>query len=409
VTFREDLSVDFGGLVRRVPAEVVAPATVDELAREIARLAAAGTPWKLRGAGHSAFGETLTEHTVIDMRGLTGVVADDPAAETITVRGGTTWLDVWEHLAPQNRRPLTLTTHLRVTVGGTLSMGGVGDATHLHGLQATTVRRALFITPDGARHELAAGDALLDHALCSHGQLGAFAEVTLATRRAPITITGRVYRWDTLDAMLDDIAPLEHDYVRARVVWNEGAVRAWALVCDSHARDLPPPRRAVAQSELETIDLLAHSRIDPAPQWVQHNPVLEAVLPYPGGLPALSRIDHALATGPLTRFLPRGSSLQLVPRAALPVSPFRAAMNLVLVLRPEPPTLADALACEAPLRALADEAYAAGGAIYISSFAPSREQLAAQLGAGAASLAHHKRTVDPSSLCNRGSLFGWEV
>jgi len=195
--------------------------------------------------------------------------------------------------------------------------------------------------------------------------------------------------------------------VRPRVVWNEGMIRAWALVCDSHARTLPEPRHAVMHSEVETIDLLAHSRIDPAPQWVQHNPLLEAVLPYPAAFPALRRIDTALAHGPLVRFLPRGSSLQIVRGSDLPLTPFRAAHSMVFVLRPEPPTLDDAHACEAPLRALADETYAAGGAIYLSSFAPSQAQLAAQLGPGATSLAALKRALDPSSLCNRGSLHGW--
>ena len=81
---------------------------------------------------------------------------------------------------------------------------------------------------------------------------------------------------------------------------------------------------------------------------------------------------------------------------------------MVFVVRPEPRTLDDALACEAPLRAIADEAFAAGGRVYLASFALSADQLAAQLGPAAASLAALKRAVDPSLLCNRGSLHGWE-
>lgn len=409
MTFRDDPSVDFGGLVRRVPAEVVRPATTDDLQREVARLAAARTPWKFRAAGHTASGETLTESTVVDLKQLAGIVSDDPAREEITALAGTTWLAVWEHLAPQGRRPLALTTHLRVTLGGTLSVGGVGDASHLYGIQAAAVRRAVLITPDGARHAVAPGDPLFDHALCGHGQLGALAEVTVATRRAPITITGHVYRWGSLDSLLEDLAILEHDYVRPRVVWDEGMVRAWTIVADSHARDLPPPRHSILRSRSETIDLFAHSHIDPSPSWVAHNPCLEVVLPYPDGLAALRAIDTRIAKGMLIRHLPRGSSLQLVRGTPeLPLSPFRGEREIVLVVRPEPRTLDDALACEPQLRAIADTAFAAGGRVYLASFPLGPDALAAQLGPAAASLAALKRSVDPSLLCNRGSLHGWE-
>jgi hypothetical protein len=409
VTFREDPSVDYGGLVQRVPAEVVRPASIDELATAIARLAAAGTPWKLRGAGHTATGETLTDRAVVDLRGLAGIVHDDPEREEITVLAGTRWLAVWEHLAPQRRRPIALTTHLLVTVGGTLAVGGVGDSSHLYGPQIAHVRRAVLVTPDGARHSLAAGDPLLGHALAGHGQLGALAEVTLATRRAPITVTGRVYRWGALDALLEDLAVLTHDYVRARVVWAEGMVRAWAIVADSNTPDLPPPRHWIAQSHVETVDLLAHSRIDPSPGWAPFNPCLEVVVPYPSGMGALRRMDTALAHGPLVRYLPRGSSMQIVAGAPhLPLSPFRGEREVVLVIRPEVPTREQALACETPLRELAAEGFAAGGRVYLTSFALDAPQLVTQLGAAAGTLAALKRQYDPGGLCNLGSLHGWQ-
>ena len=250
MTFRDDHSVDYGGLVRRVPAQVVRPTTVDELAATIARLADARTPWTLRGAGHSATGETLTEGTVVDTRALAGILADDPHHDEVTALGGTTWLELWETLARVGRRPLTLTTHLRVTLGGTLAAGGVGDSSHLVGPQVASVRRLVLITPDGERHTVAPRDPLFDHVLCGHGQLGAIAEVTVATTRARRTVTGRVYRWRTLEALATDLAHLPHTYVRPRVVWDEGAVRAWAIVADFEPRELARPRQAIAYSDL---------------------------------------------------------------------------------------------------------------------------------------------------------------
>src|SRR5262249_12589501 len=95
-------------------------------------------------------------------------------------------------------------------------------------------------------------------------------------------------------------------------------------------------------------------------------------------------------------------------RRALPLSPFVAPRCVVLAIRPEPPTLAEARACEPFLRAAAEEALAAGGRVYLSSFPLAGAALARQLGDGARSLAALKAAVDPAGLCNRGNLHGWE-
>ena len=403
MTFRDDASRDFGGLVRRTPARVLAPATIDELRAVIAELAAQRTPYKLRGAAHSASGEVLGDQAVIDLTHLAGVTGD--GGDTITALGGTRWLAVWEHLAARGRRPLTLTDNPRVTLGGTLTAGGVGDASHIYGPQVAGVRRIVLVTPDGARHELVPGDPLFDHALCGHGQLGAIAEVTLATRRASSTIHGRLAHWLTLDGFFSDIATVEHDYVRGRIVWNEGLVRARAIIGDSARPAAPTLSHAMQVSPPESLDMLAEMRVDRSAQYAPYNPCLELVLPYPAGLPALRTIDGMVARSSLIRFLPRGSSLQLLAGThALPLSPFHGDRVIVLALRPEAHTLDDAHACDAPLRAIADAALAAGGRIYLASFQLGARALGGQLGA----LPQLAAQVDPDALCNRGSLHGWQ-
>jgi hypothetical protein len=162
-------------------------------------------------------------------------------------------------------------------------------------------------------------------------------------------------------------------------------------------------------STVGSVDMLANARIDPAPRWATYNPSVELVLPYPAGIAALRDIDDAIARGPLARYLPRGSSIAIVPATrGLPLSPFQADPSIVLAIRPEPPTAAEAHACEPPLRALADAAFAAGGRIYLASFALAASTLATQLADGARSLAALKASVDPAALCDRGNLHGWE-
>ncbi len=93
----------------------------------------------------------------------------------------------------------------------------------------------------------------------------------------------------------------------------------------------------------------------------------------------------------------------------LPLSPFAFERCVVLALRPEPTTLGEALALQPMLARLADDALAAGGRIYLSSFALAGEARARQLGDGAATLAVLKQRVDAAELCNRGNLFGWRL
>ena len=413
--FRRDPRRDFGGIVVRTPARVLQPTTVAELAACMRALRESRTPYKLRAAAHSASGEVLTAGgAVVDLSALTGITADDPDAETITALGGTTWLAVWEHLATSGRRPLTLTTNPRTTLGGTLGAGGVGDASHRRGPQVAGVRELVLVTPDGERHTARPGDPYFALALCGHGALGAIAEVTLGTVREASTLTGRVLRWSHLDRFLGDAVALGDacSHIRARLVWADGLTRVWAIVGTPGEveRALPiDAAQLLGASAVETVDLLAHARIDPAPAWARYNQCVELVLPVPAGIPALHAIDAAIARGPLARYLPRGASLALVAGTPeLPLSPFRTAMNVVLAIRPEPPDLAQARLCEPALRELATLALGAGGRIYLASFGLDAAQRAIQLGEAEAELAAAKRAVDPDGLCNRGNLHGWE-
>jgi FAD/FMN-containing dehydrogenase len=414
--FRTDPRVDFGRLARRCPGFVLSPRSIDEVATCFGFLAAERLPYKLRGAAHSASGEVLIEGgAVVDLSGLAGIVADDPDGETITALGGTSWLALWEHLTRTGRRPLVLTDNPRTTLAGTLAVGGVGDASHRHGPQVAGVRRLVLVTPDGARRTASPGDPYFDHALCGHGQLGAIAEVTLATCRLPTTITGRVLRWGALEAFLSDAVEIAsrglYSYVRGRLVWNEGMTRVWAIAAHGSPEPEPElaPDRLLEASEIGSVDVLVHARVDPVARWAPFNPCVEVVLPYPAGLAALRSLDDVIGRGPLARYLPRGSSIAIVRGTrGLPLSPFSADPCIVLAIRPEPPTQAEAHACEPELRALAERALDVGGRLYLASFALAGDALATQLGGAVATLAALKAAVDPDALCCRGSLHGWD-
>ncbi|WP_242887460.1 FAD-binding protein [Actinomadura litoris] len=137
---------DFGGVVERTPARVVRPGSAEEVAAAVREAAAAGLVIVPRGAGHSTYGQSLTGGVCLDMRGLAGVREVGP--DRAVVGAGTTWREVLDATLPLGLAPPVLTDFLDVTVGGTLSSGGVGGASHMHGTQAANVL-ALDVVVDG--------------------------------------------------------------------------------------------------------------------------------------------------------------------------------------------------------------------------------------------------------------------
>ena len=65
------------------------------------------------------------------------------------MQAGIKWRALVEHLAPQRLSPPVLTNNLDVTVGGTLSMGGLGVASWRYGTQADNCLELEVVTGTG--------------------------------------------------------------------------------------------------------------------------------------------------------------------------------------------------------------------------------------------------------------------
>ena len=129
---REAVATDFGRIVVRRPQAVVCPASAEDVARVLKFAARHSLSVATRGGGHSQTGQSLSEHLVLDMASLCQLVRVEDG--TVTVQAGIKWRTLVEHLAARRVSPPVLTNNLDVTVGGTLSMGGLGVASWRHGM-----------------------------------------------------------------------------------------------------------------------------------------------------------------------------------------------------------------------------------------------------------------------------------
>ena len=414
--FHANPCIDFGRVVVRQPRFVLSP-RADQLVECITMLRDRAIPYHVRGAGHSSGGQPLSDGgAVIHTARMSRIVEDRSDAEQIVVEGGAWWLSVIEHLHSQGRRPVVLTGNPRVSVAGTLAVGGFGDTTHLQGLAIRWIDALTLIAPDGTEHRLQRGDELFQYVLAGRGQLGVITNATIRTVRRPSRLALRYVRWASLrDFVRDSAAIAKHrlfEYVRARLQWAQHEVVDAALghFVES-APDSDPAHdviRPLSSTTMPLRDSYADLRRDPqGDEWKLPTPAMEIALPLPEALDIWPRIRREVLSGGLEPYLSRGSSVMVVPaERELPLAPVtNRPSTLLIVLRPEVP------AARAPdvlptLRKIGEIALASSGRIHLMSIElESPRFVERQFGeATGARFRALKAKLDPKGLCNPGLL-----
>jgi cytokinin dehydrogenase len=177
---------DFGHIVHHVPAAVIHPDDAAGVAAATCHAAAAGLPIKARGAGHSFGGQAQCDGgTILDLSGLADV--DMTASETVSVGAGATWRSILAVTLSRGMTPSVLTDYIGTTVGGTLSAGGIGGASHQYGPQVDNVIDIDVVTPAGELTTCspAVRPDLFHAVLGGQGQAGIITRATLPLTRAP--------------------------------------------------------------------------------------------------------------------------------------------------------------------------------------------------------------------------------
>jgi L-gulonolactone oxidase len=205
--------VNWAGDQRCRPARLIRPRSRDELAEAIAAASAAGQKVKVAGSGHSFTEAAMTEGTMIDLGGLSGVLDADPGSGLVKVAGGTVLAELNEELAALGLAMENLGDIDRQTISGAISTGTHGTGARLRNISAQVEGLELVLGDGSVRHLSAATNPeLLRAARVGIGALGAIAAVTL--RCVPafdlLRVDSPQPREEVLDSFAERAAAHEH-------------------------------------------------------------------------------------------------------------------------------------------------------------------------------------------------------
>jgi FAD/FMN-containing dehydrogenase len=205
---RDAVATDFGRLFVRKPAAVVRPVSAQDVANVLKFAGRNSLKVSTRGGGHSQSGQSLSDDIVLDMTSLAEV--KHVAESSITCGGGIKWRAIVEHLASRQLSPPVLTNNLDVTVGGTLSTGGLGVASWRRGTQADNCLELEVVTGAGeiVRCSAEQNRDLFDVVRAGMGQFGVITEAKLRLRRHEPKYRSFYLLYDNLSLLLKDLEML---------------------------------------------------------------------------------------------------------------------------------------------------------------------------------------------------------
>ncbi|KAG9455674.1 hypothetical protein H6P81_000182 [Aristolochia fimbriata] len=192
-------SADYGNVAKPPPpAAVLFPASVDDIAALVRASFASDDPFPVaaRGHGHSIRGQASAPRgVVVDMHSL---AAGSNTAKRINVSssddyfyadvgGEQLWIDILKATLEHGLTPTSWTDYLYLTVGGTLSNGGISGQVHRRGPQISNVYEMDVVTGKGEVVTCSKGhNSDLFHAVLGGlGQFGVITRARIALERAP--------------------------------------------------------------------------------------------------------------------------------------------------------------------------------------------------------------------------------
>src|SRR5260370_14838933 len=215
-------------MVDRLPGAVARCASAEDVAEVVRFCRAKRIPIVPQGQAHTQSGQATTAGGVLlDASAMAAIHEIDAAGETATVGAGVVWRDLVRATLEHGLLPRVLTNNLGVSVGGTLSMAGLGVASFRYGTQADNVLELQVVT--GAGEIVICSPErnreLFDVVRCGLGQFGVIVRAKLRLRRVKPTVRMYYLLYADLGTLMEDMQGI----LRPGSPWT--STEAWCTPC----------------------------------------------------------------------------------------------------------------------------------------------------------------------------------
>jgi cytokinin dehydrogenase len=211
-TARSSVALDYGRDVNRMPRAVVRPRSVEDIVRVVAHANQHGIKVAVRGQAHSLSGQALVaDGIVIDSSSLRTV--EYKADDAIDAQAGALWGDIAKGALGIGHLPPVMPDALMLSVGGTLSVGGIGETSYRFGAQVDHVVELDVVTGKGDFITCSASSEpeLFAMVLAGLGQCGIIVRARLGVAKAARGVVTQTLGYADLATFLSDQARLTAD------------------------------------------------------------------------------------------------------------------------------------------------------------------------------------------------------
>ncbi|MFE9538459.1 FAD-binding protein [Streptomyces sp. NPDC006691] len=255
----EAFGKDFGHLWDAAcnrPWAVLRPGGIDDIVAIVKYAQANGIKVAVNGQGgtgtdiesHSVYGQARVPGGIaIDARGMSKILS--VGGDHAVVEAGVTWGQLTDAALALGKTPPALTDYLHLSVGGTISVGGIGGTVQRYGLLCDTVQSIDIVTGDGklVTASPSVRSELFNAALAGGGQVGIIVRATVTLIPAPARVVVFSLFYNDVETYLADAEMVTKDgrfEIQAGEMLQKPDGSGWRYRMEAGAAyDTTPPNR----------------------------------------------------------------------------------------------------------------------------------------------------------------------
>ena len=241
--FTEEHLTNYGRIHFWKPRFVVKPRTTEDVAETVRFAKEHGLFVSTRGSAHSQSELGISRDGILlDMKSMDDIYEVDHDACTVEVQGGVVWRDLVHHLKRWSLSPNVLTNNLGVTIGGTVSMAGIGVSSFRYGSQGDNVAAMEVVTGNGdvVRCSREENPELFWATVAGLGQNAILCQATMMLRKTR-SMTRTYY------LLYDDIRKFMVDSKKMMDDGRWDYLESWASACPQGTKPIDGERRVFAK------------------------------------------------------------------------------------------------------------------------------------------------------------------